>query len=173
MKPLQEVIIRGVHLTEILHEHQKWTKNNGGSQANLSDEDMSYMDLSELNLSYSICVRTVFSDSIMVNTKLAYVDATGANFDRSWLRGSDLRYAKLKTSSVNYADMRDCQIGGAIFNEASLYKTDLSNVINGEDKASFRCSRIVQAKMNQSLFSDIADQTPSINTNSVDIIEEK
>jgi len=78
-------------LKEILEEHRKWVRGDGGSRADLSGVDLSGADLSGVDLS---------------GVDLSDADLYGANLSRADLSGADLSGVDLSSADLSGANLQ-------------------------------------------------------------------
>lgn len=133
-------------LKEILKEHQKWLRNEGGRRADLSGADLrkanlNSVDLSEANLRCSNLAEANLTGANLSGADLKYADLIeadlteadliGANFCCANLYGAKLNRADLKCANFQEADLcnaslNNTQIYEANFSSANLSGADLS-----------------------------------------------
>ena len=108
-------------LKVILEEHEKYLLNEeDGSRADLSDEDLSYVDLTGVIF---IGANLKFADlygADLKDTNLSGADLTGAD-----LRGANLSGADLTSVDLSYTNLRGANLIGANLRNADLYDADL------------------------------------------------
>jgi len=93
-------------LQSILEEHEKYLLNEeDGSRADLSDEDLSYVDLTGKNLSGANLKFADLYGADLKDTNLSGADLTGADLTGANLNGADLTGAELSHSILNNADL--------------------------------------------------------------------
>lgn len=112
-------------LNDILELHRKWLKNeDGGARADLSDTDLSNVNLS--------------------NNDLAYADLSGACLMHANLSNANLSYANLTNAYLMDADLRNANLFGTNFAGADLGRANLSGVITDEYTAflNMQCPKI-------------------------------
>ena len=105
-------------LADILENHRKWMRNEGGCRAdlsganlrwaNLSGADLSGADLSGANLS-----RADLSGADLSRANLSGADLSGANLSGANLSGADLSGANLRWADLSRADLRWANLSGA------------------------------------------------------------
>lgn len=127
-------------LREILEEHQKWLRNEGGKRAdlsganlgganlrevNLSEVDLSGADLNGADLRYADLTKADLRDAILSGSNLRDANLTGANLSGACLIGASLCCADLRGANFNEADLRCANFQDADLRNASLNKTQL------------------------------------------------
>ena len=104
-------------LNEILDLHKKWLNDeDGGKCANLSN-----VDLSDVDLSGAILVGAKLSDANLLCAKLRGADLSGAN-----LQYADLKTADLSNTDLIYADLSSAILVGTKLRGADLSGADLT-----------------------------------------------
>ena len=96
-------------LADILENHRKWMRNEGGCRANLRWADLSRADLSGANLSRADLIGANLSRANLRWADLSRADLIGADLigaDLRWadLSGADLSGAKGLLDTVNYME---------------------------------------------------------------------
>lgn len=123
MRKQSEVIINGRTLEEILVLHSRWTEGKeGGIQANLSETDLSGVDLRWVNL----------SGANLTDVNLAYANLGEANLTRT-----DLRFSNLMGVNLRRADLRDADLSYAILTVAKLSNANLLDIKYNDKTASY------------------------------------
>ena len=120
MRRIEDVILKdGRNLKEVLELHKKWLEDEeGGKRADLSYEDLSDTDLSNLNLRYAILRGINLSDANLI----------GANLRGVSLRGANLTGAKLTDANLNCANLIGANLTNANLIGVNLIGADLTNV---------------------------------------------
>ena len=95
-------------LAEILENHRKWMRNEGGCWANLSGANLSGANLSGANLS-----RANLSGADLSGANLSGADLSGADLSGADLSGADLSGANLSRANLRWADLRWANLSGA------------------------------------------------------------
>ena len=113
-------------LADILENHRKWMRNEGGRRANLSGADLSRAnlsgaDLSRADLSWADLRRANLSGAYLSRADLSGADLSGAN-----LSGADLSGADLSRADLSWANLRRANLSGAYLSRADLSWADLS-----------------------------------------------
>lgn len=114
--------------------HQLWIAGSeNGVRMNISNQDFSYWDLSELNLQFAILTHNRFRATNFKSSNLS-----GADLSNCILYGSDFRLANLYGARLNgndffnvdlrNADMRYAEINGSNFRDARTNDTNIENV---------------------------------------------
>ena len=113
-------------LNIILEKHKLWLSGDyGGERADLSETDLSGVNLGEVNLRGADLSR-----ANLVKAKLGEVNLSGAN-----LRGADLSLAELcganlRETNLRGADLREANLIVANLSEVNLRRADLSGAKN-------------------------------------------
>jgi uncharacterized protein YjbI with pentapeptide repeats len=96
-------------LPEILAEHAKWLRDEGGSRANLSGANLSGADLSGANLSGADLTSANLSGA-----NLSGADLTSANLSGAYLSGAYLSGAYLRGADLTSANLSGANLSGAV-----------------------------------------------------------
>lgn len=130
-------------LDKIIEKHELWLKGeDGGEKADLSNKNLSFMDLNEVNLSGAdlcganfcnadVCDANLYGANLS-NTNLFSACFLGSNLCRANLAGADLHKACL--GGVNLTDADICQTN---FHKANLVGANLNGVITDGDTQGF------------------------------------
>ena len=108
-------------LNEILADHAKWLRGEGGQQANLSLADLRCANLREANL-----VDADLSVANLIGADLRWADLRGADLSGANLSGADLRWADLRGANLSGANLSGANLSGANLSEANLSMANLS-----------------------------------------------
>ena len=119
-------------IEKTLENHQFFLEGLGGERADFSNQDLSYLNLSNMNLSKAIFKNTDLSHSILNNTDLKSTDFSAANLTEANLSGADLRDSNLVRANLTKANLsdsllRDSDLTNANLREAHLIDTDFYN----------------------------------------------
>ena len=141
LKPISDISHDGVPLQEILDNHRKWRRNEGGQRAtlvkaNLQSADLRDIDLVGADLLLSKMDKSDLSGAILRDAHLVkaslndcdlqFADLTGADLSGSRLSRSDLFGATLWRAKLDYAVI-DCAIlRDVTLRDCSLINADLS-----------------------------------------------
>ena len=109
--------ITQVELDEIIDEHQKWTRGLSGQRANLSNCDISGLDMSYANL----------ADGIFVNVNMSSVDLTCTTLNDAKMSGAILKEANLSFANLFFTDLSRADLSGAILRGAFFYRSVLTS----------------------------------------------
>ena len=125
MRRIEDVILKdGRSLKEVLKLHKKWLEDKeGGKKADLSCEDLSDVDLSNLNLKYAILRGVNLSDA-----NLRSADLRGAKLEDANLIGANLRSADLSVANLIRVNLTNADLIGANLTNADLIGANLTNV---------------------------------------------
>ena len=129
LRKSSEIILKdGRNLEEVLELHKKWLKREeGGIKADLSDEDLSNVDLIDVNLRYadlsgSILMGAYLSNANLSDSDLSYVYLSNANLSDSDLRYSDFSNADLRGVDFSGSDLTGVDLTNTNFYLTNLYK---------------------------------------------------
>ena len=115
-KNIDEVMISGKSLKEILASHKKWLNNEGGECANLSDADLNNVDLRNANLS-----NADLSFANLSNTNLRWADLSDADLNNADLRNANLSDANLRDANLRRANLSDANLEKISFDESTAF----------------------------------------------------
>ena len=107
-KPSEVILSKGRNLEEVLELHMKWLNDEeGGKRADLSCEDLSYVDLKGAILSYA---------------KLKGVNLESTNLKGVNLKGVDLEGVDLEGVDLSYSNLINVDLENCKFYSTNLYK---------------------------------------------------
>lgn len=126
--------ITQAELNKIIDEHQEWiiSFGRGGQKADLSNCDISGLDMRRANLFNGIFINTNMS---FVN--LTYANLSHTNMARAILEGADLSFTNLSFSNLTMADLSgtildttlfyrsrliSCNFKGSIYSQSAIFK---------------------------------------------------
>ena len=139
-KSIDNLIIRGRNLQDILDDHKKWLLGPEiyGLRADLSHADLSCADLSCANLSCANLSDADLSGADLSGADLSCANLSGANLSRADLTGADLtganlsranlRRANLSGANLSCANLSDADLSGADLRGANLSRANLSTI---------------------------------------------
>ena len=104
-------------LDKIIDEHQKWVRGLSGQRANLSNCDISGLDMGYSNL----------IDGIFVNADMSSVDLTRTVLDAAKMSGAILKGANLSFANLFFTDLSRVDLSGAILKGAFFYRSVLTS----------------------------------------------
>ena len=104
-------------LDKIIDEHQKWVRGLSGQRANLSNCDISGLNMSCANL----------TDGVFVNVNMSSVDLRCTNLNDAIMRGSILKKANLSLANLSSTDLSRVDLSGAILKGAFFYRSVLTS----------------------------------------------
>lgn len=107
--------ITQVELDEIIDEHQKWIRGLRGQRANLSNCDISGLDMGYANLADGI-----FVNADMSSVGLTYTTLNDAKMSGAILKGANLSFANLFFTDLSRADLSEAILRGAFFYRSVL-----------------------------------------------------
>ena len=125
MKTIDEVILHGVPLKEILEKHNKWINNEpDGKCANLSYCELKYVDLSGVNLKGANlqCVR-------LYHINFSNANLSAANLSTAFIRNCSFESANLSLANFDYAKIQYTNFKGANISLAKLKNTLFNKTI--------------------------------------------
>ena len=140
MRRIEDVTLKdGRNLKEVLELHKKWLKEEkGGEKVELSNEDLSDVDLSNSDLRYIILEDVNLSDAKLEGANLIYANLSNvdlstanlsdANLRRVNLEGVNLIYANLSDTNLRSVYLKDVDLTGANLNYANLTDAYLKDV---------------------------------------------
>ena len=94
-------------LQEILAEHGKWLRCEGGTRADLRGADLTRADLRGAVLTGAVLTDAVLTDAVLTDAVLTGADLRGADLTRADLTGADLRGADLTRADLTDAVLTD------------------------------------------------------------------
>lgn len=128
-------------LNEILELHRKWLKNeDGGVKADLSDTDLSNVNLRHNDLAY-----IDLSGTCLINADLSHANLSYANLTNAYLMGANLSNANLCGTNFAGADLRRTNLSSVITDEYTAFLSMQCPKVGsyiGYKKC--RCSKIVE-----------------------------
>lgn len=128
MRNIDKITHNGKTVKQILDEHLKWLRGEGGGHiANLSHADLREVDLTGVNLR-----EANLSHADLRGAYLTRVDLRCAYLTRVDLREADLTRADLEGADLRGADLRGTDLRGTDLEGADLRVADLYNVV-GKD----------------------------------------
>ena len=146
MRKIKDVTLKnGKNLKEVLELHKKWLEEEGGKKADLSCEDLSYVDFSNsdlrciilrganlegTNLNYANLRGAYLRDAnlegvYLESSNLTHTDLIGANLSGAYLRGANLSYTNLTGANLEGTNLRNTNLTGANLRVTSLRGADL------------------------------------------------
>ena len=122
MRKIEDVTLKnGRNLKEVLELHKKWLEGEkGGEKANLSYEDLSDVDLNNLDLRLANLEGAILSYAKLRNVDLGCANLSYANLINASLRGANLSYANLSYANLINANLRGVYLRGVDLNYANL-----------------------------------------------------
>ena len=109
----------------------RWRGSNPDIRPNFSDEDLSGLNLAEIDFSKTNLLRANLSDSNLKDGHLAFSDLREANLVRANLAGSNMLGTLLMDSNLTEANLNGAIIIEANFHIANLNKTNFSKAVLG------------------------------------------
>ena len=121
-------------LNKILKEHELWLiDEEGGKRADLSNTDLSGVNLRDVNLRYANLSNTNLRDANLRYANLSYTnlrdaDLSYANLSNTNLRDANLRYANLSNTDLSYTDLEYADLREADLRRARLIGANLKDI---------------------------------------------
>ena len=144
MRKIEDVILKdGRNLKEVLELHKKWLEEGGSKRADLSYEDLSDVDFSDLNLRYAI---------------LRGANLEGANLRSANLRGTKLTNANLRGAKLTDANLIGANLIGVNLTNAYLVGANLTNVdlVDANlTRANLREANLTRANLREANLTDV------------------
>lgn len=107
IRSIDEVMIKGKSLEDILIAHANWLNGKEGERADLSYTNLRFVNLSGVDLRCA---------------KLEGAKLKDANLEGSDLEGSDLKFVNLGGTDFSFSNLRNADLEGADFCLTNLYK---------------------------------------------------
>lgn len=105
----------------------QWRKRNPAVKPNLSNADLSRMDLQEANFSLTNLTGSKFNRS-----NLAHANFSSANLSKASFNNADLSHSDFTRCDLGKAILRNANLTSSDFFEAKLHETNLAGAnING------------------------------------------
>ena len=129
---IDNIVIRGKKLSEIVEAHKKWLKESEtGTRANLSVANLTRANLSRANLTranlwWADLSRANLTRANLSRANLTRADLSGANLSLANLSGADLSRANLSGANLSLANLSGANLSGACLSRADLSGVDLS-----------------------------------------------
>jgi uncharacterized protein YjbI with pentapeptide repeats len=134
-KTIDELSHENRPLAEILENHRKWLRGEGGERANLRKANLIGTNLRGFyligaDLSGAILVNADLRETSLIGTTLKKTNLKGASLSGADLIGANLAQAILREADLSKADLREANLNGAVLREgildsASLYGASL------------------------------------------------
>lgn len=137
-------------------------ESKSGECISVNSDELSYLDLSYLNLHGAI-----LTNQVMSGTKFLNSDLRGALFDSAKINNCDFRYAKMMNAflmgaDLNNSNLRFSSLVGAVLDGTDLRGADLTGTdiayasFKGANAcgAIFLCERILEADLSDIIFND-------------------
>ena len=114
-------------LATIIKNHKRWLDKDGDGWETMK-ANLSYIDLSNTNLSYADLRCANLSNDDLSYTDLRVINLGNANLSSTNLNGANLRYANLRSANLSYTDLRYANLWNANLSYTDLRDTDLRYV---------------------------------------------
>ena len=135
-------------LDKIIKNHQHWLKEDCEDWKGMR-ADLSYVDLSCMNLSYANLSWANLSCSDLSYSDLRGANLREANLAYSELRGANLRGANLRCADLTDADLRCADLAYSELRRANLTDADLTG-------ADLRCANLTDADLTGADLSEVS-----------------
>jgi hypothetical protein len=112
--------MEATELKQILDDHLKWLKDEGGKRAYLQEADLRGADLQRANLQ-----RANLRGADLQRAYLQEAYLQGANLQGAYLQGADLQRANLQGAYLQGADLQRANLQGADLRRADLQRAYL------------------------------------------------
>ncbi len=121
-KPNEVILKSGKTLQEVLELHKMWLDNEeGGERANLSGEDLSYVNLRSANMRDAN-----INHGNLYGADLSHAILEGADLSHAILEGAILEGVDLEGVDLNHANLSYADLSGTNLSYANFYGTNLS-----------------------------------------------
>jgi hypothetical protein len=134
-------LISQAEVDSVVEKHQNGLKDLPDAQvANFSADDLSYFDLSNLdlgtinNIGKEVCDPVSFEEANLTYTDLSYDELKGANFRKSFIYGTDYRESNLEGCDFSGAILEKVDFTNALMKDTIFDETTIRDMIlpNGE-----------------------------------------
>ena len=134
MRKIKDVTLKnGRSLKEVLESHYKWLENKkGGEKADLSCEDLSYVDFSNSDLRY-----VILEGANLIGANLTYADLTSTNLESANLTYVDLTGAYLTNAKLSYANLTCAKLTNANLTDVKYNPITTSFALQCPEEGSF------------------------------------
>jgi len=112
-----------------ISKHQLWLDGHGGERANFRKADLSYKNLSNVNLESANFIRANLQGATLNDARLSWGNLIGADLSGADLRRADLRWAALNGANLSGADLRDADLRNANLDGADLTDAQLIRTV--------------------------------------------
>ena len=124
-KTIDELSHENRPLTEILENHRKWLRGEGGERANLRKANLIGANLRGYyligaDLSGAILVHADLRETSLIGTTLKKTNLKGARLSGADLIGANLSQAILREADLSGADLREANLGETVLREGIL-----------------------------------------------------
>ena len=136
-KTIDELSHENRPLREILEDHRKWLRGEGGERASLRKANLIGANLRGFyligaDLSGAILVNADLKETSLIGTTLKKTNLKGVTLSGADLIGANLAQAILREADLSEADLREANLNGAVLREsildaASLYGASLKD----------------------------------------------
>ena len=109
-----------INIKNVLAEHAKWLKGDGGERANLEGANLKGASLVDANLRGASLVDAELEGAILKGASLVDANLEGANLEGASLVDAILVDAKLVDAKLDDADLRGADLRGASLEGADL-----------------------------------------------------
>lgn len=112
-------------INEILKEHEKWLRGEGGKQANFEGANLAYINFEGANLAKANLVKANLVRTNFEGANLAKANLKSTNLKKANLEGANLKDANLKNAYLSYANLICANLEDANLENAYLLRTNL------------------------------------------------
>ena len=128
MYALMQKKIEKEEFDKIMKEHSKWLENHEtGKRANLSDRDLTEMDLSGKDLSYANMEGVCLQDAKLIGANLSNASLRQAFLHGADLTGADLENTIFFNARMTMAKLNECKGNKARFIFSCMWDCDIKN----------------------------------------------
>jgi len=129
-KTIDELSHENRPLREILEDHRKWLRGEGGERANLRKANLIGANLKGFyligaDLSGAILVNADLKETSLIGTTLKKANLKGATLSGADLIEANLAQAILREADLSEADLREANLNGAVLRESILDSASL------------------------------------------------
>ena len=122
IRSVDEVMIKGKSLEDILVAHTNWLNGKGGERADLSYTNLRFVNLSGVDLRYADLEGAKLEGAKLKGAKLEGAKLEYSDLEGSDLEGSDLKFVNLGGTDFSFSNLRNADLEGAGFYLTNLYK---------------------------------------------------
>jgi len=112
-------------IQEILEEHERWLRGEGGKKADLCGADLHKVNLFRANLRWADLRDANLRRVDLRGANLRGADLRRVDLEKADLQGADLCWADLRKANPRWADLRGADLKEADLHEANLQGANL------------------------------------------------